>query len=52
MKLIADIHNAANVPKNGKGSNIKIFSQEKDIVSTTCLPNSTPPPQNNVPSEL
>jgi len=35
MKLIGDIHNVANVPKKGKGSYVKMFSQEKDIVSTT-----------------
>jgi hypothetical protein len=29
MKLIGDIHNVANVPKNGKGSYVKMFSQEK-----------------------
>jgi hypothetical protein len=32
MKPIVDIHNVANVPKNGKGSYVTMFSQEKDIV--------------------
>jgi len=34
MKLTVDIYNVANMPKNGKGSYVKMFSQVTDIVST------------------
>ena len=46
MKL-TDVHKVANVPKNGKGSYVKMFSQETDIVSTNVYQIPPPPPKKN-----
>ena len=47
MKLLVDPRDVVNVPKNGKGSYVKMFSKETDFVSTTCLPDSTLPPHTH-----
>jgi len=44
MKL-TDVHKVVNVPKNGKGSYVKTFSQEIDIVSTNFYQIPPPPPK-------